>query len=115
MEKEMKYSSLSGSIGIMLLLVSGYATGSTGPYVSTIKKLQVNNIGNPYHTVHLTLDITDSPCSSTNEHNRFAILNAEQHSTILAALMAGKQITIYGRGTCNDADIEEISEIRLSP
>ena len=108
----MKYLSLSKSIGIIILFISGYAIGSTGPYVSKIKTLQVNNIGNPYHTVHLTLNITDSPCSGTNQFNRFAILNAEQHSVILAALIAGKGISIYGNGACNSADIEEI---RLSP
>jgi len=78
--------------------------------------MQVVDIGNPFNTVHLVNNITDSPCSGTNQYNRFAIINNAQHSTILAALMANKEITIYGKdGPCNSADIEEISDLRIWP
>jgi len=100
-----------------ILIISSSASASqTGPFTSQIKQMQVKDVGNPYNTVHLVEDITTSPCASTNQFDRFTITNNVQHSTILAALMANKTITIYGKGApCNSANIEEISDIRISP
>ncbi|MEW6995698.1 hypothetical protein AADZ84_15720 [Colwelliaceae bacterium MEBiC 14330] len=77
-----------------------------------ISKIQTTDIGNPYNTVWLNKDITDSPCSSTNEHNRYTLSTNVQHSTALAALMANKKITVAGTGTCKN-NIEIVSNIQL--
>ncbi len=84
------------------------ANADTGPYISKIKVLQVTDVGEPYNTVFLLMDITNSPCSNTNQSDRFAIKNNAQHSTILAAVMSNKEVTIYGEGVCNSANIETI-------
>ena len=97
------------------VFLSCYAYASTGPYVSTINTLQVLDIGHSYTTVHLTKDVTDSPCSSTNQFNRFTITSNAQLSLILAALMANKTIRVYGTGACNSVNIENISDVRVSP
>ena len=88
---------------------------ATGPYTATVERLQATDIGNPYNTVFLNLDITDSPCSSTNTHNRFTVTNETQLSAVLAALMANKTISIYGTGSCNFANVENVSAIVVKP
>lgn len=101
---------------ILLIFLANIANAAgTGPYVSKINYLQTTDMGDNYNTVFLLLDITDSPCASTNLHNRFTITNNLQHSTILSAVMANKEITIRGTGTCNSSDIEDISNIRIKP
>jgi len=106
-------------VGIYLasLILSGIsiAWATTGPYTSTIKHLQTTSIGSYYNTVFLTMDITDSPCSSTNSNDRFTITSNAQHSTILAALMGNKSITVTGTGACNAANIEILSSVVLKP
>ena len=99
---------------IFIFIIFPIFASATGPYTSTIAKIQTTAIGSPYNTVWLTINVSDSPCSSTNVNNRFTIVNAEQQSTILAALMANKQITIYGTGTCSH-DIEAINAVQLAP
>jgi len=110
----MKKLNATHLITICLVLFSASAL-ATGPYTSKIKTLQAVNIGSDYNTVHLELNVTDSPCSSTNSFNRFTIMNNIQHSTVLAAVMAGKTITIYGTGSCNAAGNESIGNVRVSP
>jgi len=91
-------------------------TAQTGPFVSTINRLQVKGIGNPYNSVMLNLDITTSPCGSTNALNRFTITNNAQLSVVLAAVMSNKEVIIYGMGApCNGAEIEDISAIIIKP
>ena len=97
------------------LLTFVSTAAATGPYISKIKTLQVVNIGNSNTTVFLNLDITDSICSGTNRFDRFKILNDAQMSVILAAVMADKEITIYGTGGCGSGTNEEISSIRINP
>ena len=104
------------AICVCVLLFGAISIASaSGPYTSTIEKLQVTDVGSPFNTVFLTLDITDSPCSSTNSNNRFTVVNHAQLSTILAAVMANKSITITGTGTCNGGNVEEISALTVSP
>ena len=97
---------------LLTVTMSAYATG---PYSSKIDKLQVADLQNPYNTVFLLHDITDSPCTSTNAHNRFAVDEEIQFSTILAAVMADKSITISGTGTCNAANVETIGTVTVRP
>ncbi len=101
-------------IAIWLSFVST-SVFATGPYTSKIKTLQATSIGHPYNSVHLELDVNNSPCSGTNSYNRFTITSNAQYSTILAALMAGKDITIYGTGACNTVNIETVGDVRISP
>ncbi len=84
-------------------------------YDSKIKLLQVEGVGDAYNTVHLTLDITGSPCSSTNDADRFAIVNNAQQSAVIAAVMVDKTIKIMPTGNCNSGNIEEINFIMLKP
>ena len=102
---------------LVLALISSVnlAFADTGPYTSKIKVLQVTDVGEPYNTVFLLMDIKNSPCGNTNQVDRFSIKNNAQHSTILAAVMSNKEITIYGEGICNSANIETIRNIRIKP
>ncbi len=100
--------------GVSLMVAAG-STLASGPYIAKIERLQATSVGHPYNTIFLAIDITDSPCSSTNSFNRFTITSDAQQSVILAALMADKTITLYGTGSCNGSDIETISNIRISP
>lgn len=102
---------------IILCVVSAANANAdqTGPFTSTIKQLQVKDIGNPYNTVFLDIDITNSPCSSTNQSDRFTVLNSAQQGTVLAAVMSKREVTIYGKGTCNTGNIEDISAIIIKP
>ncbi len=106
----MKFKSIIAS-GIVIFCAN---VNASGPYEASIKKIQTTSIGNPYNTVWLDLDITTSPCSSTNQHNRYTLTSNVQHSTVLAALMAGKKITIAGSDTCIN-DIEQVSNIYIKP
>lgn len=102
-------------IAFGILIISLPSLAQTGPFTATIDWLQIKDIGNPYNTVALNLDITNSPCANTNSGNRFEVLNNAQQSTVLAAVMANKEIKIFGTGTCNTANIEKISAIRIEP
>ena len=101
-------------IALLLALLSVEVFAS-GPYTTSIKKLQATDITSPYNTVFLNIDITESPCSSTNVHNRFAIVSNAQQSVILAAVLANKEITVTGLGTCNAADVEILNTVSISP
>ncbi len=96
-------------IAILSLFVSVNASAVT--YTSSIKHLQGEGLEDPYNSIHLELDITSSPCSSTNTSNRFAISDNVHQSFALAALMAGKKVTIMPTGRCNSANIETINFI----
>ena len=88
-------------------------TQATGPYVSEINFIQATKMGHSYNTVHLKNNITNSPCTSTNQFNRFNITSEVQQSVILSALLSEKVITIYGTGSCNGANIETIGDVRI--
>jgi hypothetical protein len=96
------------------ILLSNIAIAS-GPYTSKISMLQTTAVGSGNNTVFLVLDIVDSPCAGTNTYNRFAIVNNAQQSVVLAAVMTDKEITIYGKGTCNGSQNEPISALRIKP
>ena len=98
-----------------LLFVPGIAAAATGPYTATISLLQATDVSDPWNTVWLNFDVTNSPCANTNVLNRFAITSSAQHAVILAAVMANKTITIYGTGTCNAGGIESIQALQISP
>ena len=100
---------------LLIFFANTVNAATTGPYVAKIDYLQTTDVGDKHNTVFLLLDITDSPCASTNQHNRFTITNNVQHSTILSALMANKEITIHGTCTCNSSDIENIGNVRIRP
>lgn len=86
---------------------------ATGPYEAYIDYVQTTDVGNPYNTVFLQMNISNSPCLSTNEHDRFTITTKVQQAALLAAVMGGKKVRIFGTGACNSADIEEISNVQL--
>ncbi len=100
------------SVGLTALVWAS-SVHATGPYTATIELLQATDIGNHHNTVFLNMNITDSPCSSTNTHDRFTITSEVQFSAVLAALMSGKSITIHGTGSCNASNIETISNVRI--
>ncbi len=100
---------------IVLFSINNALAAQTGPYTSKISMLQITDIDNPYHNVFLVLDITNSPCDKTNSNNRFAIVNDVQYSAILAALMSDKEISVFGNGVCNSADIEQLTTIQIKP
>jgi hypothetical protein len=99
---------------IFLFLMSSSVLAATGPYESKIKLIQATEMGNPYNTVWLQLNVTDSPCPSTNQYDRFTIANDVQESVLLAALMGGKTVKIYGAGTCV-GDVEQINHLQIFP
>jgi hypothetical protein len=105
------------AISILLLGAMFYASPSwaTGPYEAYVDRLQATDVGNPYNTVFLTLNITNSPCTSTNDYDRFTITSKVQYATLLAAVMANKKVRIFGTGVCNTADVEDISNVQIFP
>jgi len=96
-------------IATLSLFISVSASAVT--YTSSIKQLQGEGLEDPFNSIHLELDITSSPCSSTNASNRFAISDNVHQSFALAALMAGKKVTLMPSGSCNSANIETINYI----
>lgn len=86
---------------------------ATGPYEAYIDYVQTTDVGNPYNTVFVQMNISNSPCSSTNEHDRFTITSKAQHAALLAAVMAGKKVKVFGTGICNSANIEDISNVQI--
>ena len=82
-------------------------------YSGKILRIQSEGIGDPYNTLYLDRDVINSPCKSSNQNNRFTIVNNAQQSTALAALMADKSITIMTTGVCNAADIETLNYIMI--
>lgn len=88
---------------------------ASGPYTSEILPVQSTKLSSPYNVVFLKLDISDSPCGGTNQFNRFHINSEEQQTAIFLAAAQGKQISIFGTGTCNVGDIELISAVRYIP
>lgn len=98
-----------------LLFITSFPAEATGPYSGDVVKLQITSVGHPYNTVFISQDITDSNCGSTNAHNRFVINSDIHYSTILAAAMAGKPITVYADGVCNAVDIETITSVIVEP
>jgi hypothetical protein len=97
------------SISLLLSSLSAYAV----TYTSHIKQLQGEGLEDPYNSIHLNMDITGSPCGSTNTYDRFAISDNVHQSFALSALMAGKKVTIMPTGNCNSADIETINFITI--
>ncbi len=97
---------------ISLIFLSSNA--SARAYLSNIEAVQGESPTDAYNTVHLEQDITDSPCSNTNDNNRFAIYdNNVQQSIALAAVMANKKIQLMPSGSCNAAGIEGINYIMI--
>lgn len=82
-------------------------------YDSHIKQVQATSIDGAYNSIHLTFDVVDSPCASTNASNRFNITNEVQQAAALAALMANKKIQLMPTGQCNAAGIETINYILI--
>jgi hypothetical protein len=99
------------TIAVLPLLVSVSTSAIT--YTAPIKQLQGEGLEDPYNSIHLDKNITTSPCSSTNDVNRFAISDNVHQSFALAALMAGKEVTIMPSGKCNSANIETINFILI--
>ena len=106
----MNFKSILPAIIMLVPLTANAIT-----YESSIKQLQAEGIDDPFNTVYLNIDVTISPCSSTNSEDRFAIVNNAQHSAVLAALMANKTITISPSGSCNSGDIEEVNYVIIKP
>jgi hypothetical protein len=96
---------------LALLLAFTPPANASGPYTAYIKLIQATDVGNVYTAVALDLDITISPCTSTNQYDRYTITSNTQYATILAAFVSGRQITINGTGACNSGDIEDISSV----
>jgi len=88
---------------------------ASGPYTSEIASVQVTELGLSTNTVFLKSDVTDSPCASTNQHNRFTIDTEEKQAVIFVAAAQNKPITIFGTGTCSGSGIEAISAVRFNP
>ncbi|AWF82823.1 hypothetical protein BTJ40_19490 [Microbulbifer sp. A4B17] len=95
-----------------LFMASLNTSAATGPYTAHIKQIQATELGNPYNTIYLDLDITDSPCSSTNSLDRLTLYSEAQYSMALAAFMSDSQVTIYGTGECY-FDIERINNMQI--
>ena len=84
-----------------------------GTYNGDIKQVQSEGLDDPYNTIHLEMDVTDSPCSNSNDRDRFQIMNEIQHSAALAALIAGKEVEVNTNGRCNGGNIEEVNYITI--
>ena len=97
-----------------LLFFLSQVSYATGPFAAKVELVQATSISNPFNTVYLDFDITDSPCESTNTHNRFTSANEVQYSMALAALLSNKIIQIFGTGQCVN-DIEQINNMRIFP
>ena len=96
-------------LGIMLLGASTFSLSST-TYPGKITKIQAEGDGEPYNTVYLDFDVTNSPCSSTNDINRFTFTSEFQKSVALAAMLADKRVTIATDNLCK-SNIEGINNI----
>lgn len=103
---------LMKSILVVCLAFSAQLAYATGPYVATVKRVQITDIGDPTTSVWLNLDVTNSPCSGTNGYERFTLANEEQYSMALAAGLSGRIIIIYGTGQCT-GDVEGIGSMML--
>lgn len=101
-------------IKVFMLLVFCSPVYATGPYESKIELIQATAIGSPFNAVFLELNVTDSPCSSTNSADRFTLANDVQYSLALSALLADKTVVVFGNGQCS-SNIEQISSIRILP
>lgn len=97
-------------IGFLAFSCSTYGQDT---YNGFIERLQTEEVGSPYNTLYLAQDVTESPCVSSNQSNRFAISNEMQYSAALSALMANKEVLIGTTGDCNAASIETINLIML--
>lgn len=98
------------------LLIIGFIFScytKANPYESKIKFVQGEGIGDPYNTIHLDLDITNSPCQNTNDRDRFEVVNEVQQSVALAAIMSGRKVWVNSTGICNSANIETINSITI--
>lgn len=73
----------------------GTAFASTD-VTSKISKVQATDIGDPFHTVFVEVDVTSSPCAATNSGDRFTIVSESQYALILAASIAGKTVRTLG-------------------
>lgn len=97
--------------GTLLLIFATFsvATAST-TYPGKITRIQAEGDGEPYNTVYLNYDVTDSACTSTNSLNRFTLTSDFQKSVALAAMLADKNVTIATDGQCR-SNIEGINNI----
>jgi len=87
---------------------------ATGPYEATVEQIQVVSIGSPFTAVYLDLDITDSPCSTTNSLDRFTLSNDAQYSMALTAYTSGQTLKINGTGACV-SNVEQINNMIIKP
>ena len=100
---------------IALILASNFANAG-GPYVSKVETVSIAAEGSAYTAVFLDLDITNSPCSSTNQHDRFTLISDGQISVVLLAVATDSDVTVYSNGVCDTgSNIEEASSIRIAP
>ena len=99
--------------GLAMFLTAAPFANATGPYTAYVTRIQATDVGNAYNTVFLDLDIAISPCTSTNDYDRYTITSDTQYATILAAFLTGRQIRVTGTGACNSANIEEISNVQI--
>lgn len=97
---------------LVLIIFTQISLASTGPYEAKVKRIQATDIGNPYNTIYLDVDVTDSPCGSTNVHNRFTLKNEAQYSMALSAFMGDIAVKIYGTGACVSG-IEQINNMQI--
>ena len=67
---------------LLIFFANTVNAATTGPYVAKIDYLQTTDVGDKHNTVFLLLDITDSPCTSTNQHNRFTITNTMYNTAL---------------------------------
>ncbi|TVZ40341.1 hypothetical protein P886_4768 [Alteromonadaceae bacterium 2753L.S.0a.02] len=89
------------------------STSQAGVYTATIDRIQAEGIGDNFNVIYPNVNITDSPCTRTNNENRLTIKNEAQMSVALAALISDKKVTIQGSGNCNEAGIETANYIMI--
>lgn len=100
---------------ILTIVIISASVHAARNYTSKVEAVQVEGLNDPYNSIHLVFDVTDSPCSSTNANDRFAISDSSHQAAALAAVVANKEIGLMPTGTCNAADIERINYILIRP
>jgi len=101
-----------GSAGAYAETEEGTDEGYVLRYPSVaITQLKGEGLNDPFNSIYIDFEIEHSPCSSTNEVNRFAISDHVHQTFALAALLANKKVTIQTTGLCNSKNIETINNI----
>ncbi|WP_444940166.1 hypothetical protein ACJJI3_15065 [Microbulbifer sp. ZKSA004] len=96
------------------ILLAFSANVFSAAWTAKITKIQAEGIGENYNVLYLDTDITNSMCENTNAQDRITIVNEAQHSTALAALMAGKIVQVMESGAnCNEAGLANINYIMI--